>query len=454
MDSAIYNESLNAVSQSSENLNSSINNLNEFRMRLLGVNSLNELVSEVQKMELPADSYNYIVGLINDENLRNDVSSLKAAIDNYLNEIIEQRTKENKNAEDELDDRQQKIAEDIVDTLNDSGITVTDGVNGIKDKIANGELSGQDIEKIYENAKDVADAYSEKDTNKENAILTADEIVETNTSEQLLGEAEASSEYVSDTPSTVSIDDNGNVLMTGDNSDNSINFTAMMMLLLVTSGFNDGIDLGLNFDAKISKELNQKNKFDIAFGDFKNHANKFNSDIINMFNEQVGQYNPSVDYLSALNAKSPELRATLDLLQNHILGQEGLCKMAIKNSGEAKSVFVRLDENYQEIADCFRQNCDQNEFGNDMNGNSIISMGNSALFTISNTIESLNANKKEKERQQSSLQNTKGNYQLTKDFNREGGNVTGTAANVHTTFLTVIAIAEAVLVGIFTVFLR
>ena len=450
MSPEVYNESLNAKESSAASLTASINDLSEYRNRVLGVQTYDELVKETQiflsNSNVSSDDYNAITSMLNDEVLKNDVDSLKTNIDAYLSEIIESNTKTSMQADEALKNEQQKVADDIVRTLEDSGITVRGGVDVVQEQIANGELTGQDIEKIQQNVEAVAGSYAEKGEVIEvnNVELTGDQIVEAKNEEQLQNYAEISEQALSDTPNTVSIDNDGNISMVGENSDQSINFTAMLMALLITSSYNNGVSLGLNFDAKLVKQASQKSQFDVVFGDFKNNSNKLNTDIINMFNEQVKSFNPNVNYLDVLKNSAPELATSLEILQGHVLGQEGEFKMAIKNNGDSRDIAFSLDENYQEIADCFRNSGAM--MTNDTNEKSIIRVSNDSVFTMINTLENLNANAKEKEGNSKS-----NNIVFIKKMDEQN---LGNAARINTTFLAIIAAAEVILVGFLISFIR
>ena len=220
--------------------------------------------------------------------------------------------------------------------------------------------SERDVYKIKENTDRVVDYYQDKpvDNDSPTIMLSMDDInkaVDKPNDETLLNEAiDQEMKPVNPTPS-IDMKDDGSITLEGNaNNPKSMNFTAMMTLALVVG--NNNLNLGENRDIKFNKEIRETNNYQVEFGNYSTHTNKFDPVLLQKVQQLASSYNPSVSYINTLSTYSTEMFLAFQIVNNYILKQPGSFKMAIKNNNGNYNMKFGFSSDYQEVVDAFIEN--------------------------------------------------------------------------------------------------
>lgn len=223
------------------------------------------------------------------------------------------------------------------------------------------------------------------------------------------------------------------LLVDGLNQD-SLNFASMVVSLLATTNYSNSVNLGLHYDIKIIKSDKSLSNYRIILGRFpiKEGNPTINPMMKSMITDQVNSYNSSHNYLSDLSKSSMELATTLSIINNYMVKEPGTFQIAIKNHEDNYDIMFGMDNSYTDINNAFKTSSASASV--DEKGTAIIRLladdtGRQGLI-LSSVLNNLNGNRMIKPEPSST-------------------NNLGQSANTTPVLLTVIAIAEVLIFGIY-----
>lgn len=440
-----------------ENANSYLENL---KFRIKGSKSIAEIKKEVDifllQNNVPTDIKDGLLDICSKLNESTDLYQAEKYLEDYLSNYLETQEKVYQDSNDTVIEIKEELINNATKDLESVGIEVSGDTQILMDNIK----SEDDVFRLKNNISTTTDYYGtrnatmndiegptlEIDVNAINDALDKpgnETILETalNTEEQNLETTNNN---------TTEINDDGSIVVQGDTANtDSMNYALMMTTVLVTSE-NNSLGINANFDMKFIKKEEDTSKFKIIYGDFPINKDSTRIDplLASKIQELANSYNPNVDYNQLLQQSSPELFASFMIIYNHILNEKGSFQMAIKNGGKIHEIVFAMDENYSNVSESFYQSGAM--VSNDAMENNIIRVNNFSageqLMILNATLENLNQRKIEQDPNIISLQNQ---YQKKLEYK----NNFNEAANVNGTFLTIIAIAEIILLSFFFYFI-
>lgn len=346
-------KSLNALDQAN-------NNKEQYYFRTTGVKTLEELKKEVaiflEKNEVPIELREKLVATINGFN--ENTNLYQASI--YLDDIINNYQKEAENNYKKNSEQVTEIKTDLVNQVKSDLDGIGISLEGDPTLTLDSINSERDVYKIKENTDRVVDYYQDKpvDNDSPTIMLSMEDInkaVDKPNDETLLNESiDQEMKPVNQTPS-IDMKDDGSITLEGNaNNPESMNFTAMMTLALVVG--NNNLNLGENRDIKFNKEIRETNNYQVEFGNYSTHTNKFDPVLLQKVQQLASSYNPSVSYINTLSTYSTEMFLAFQIVNNYILKQPGSFKMAIKNNNGNYNMKFGFSSDYQEVVDAFIEN--------------------------------------------------------------------------------------------------
>lgn len=428
------------------------NNLDKLKFRINGSKSIEEIKKEVSifldQNDVSEEIKEDLLKICNDLNENTDLYKAETYLEEYLSKVLKDKEKEYKESDDTVYEIKEELIETARKDLESVGINTVGDTESIMDKIE----SEDDVIKLKNNIENATEYFNERNNiiSEENTptieipIEVMEEAINNPQAETVLETAKEEQENSLSNASTNSVvaNEDGSVEITGDATiDDSMNFAAMMTTALATS--NNDLSIDTNLDMKFTKEKEDKSKFRIEYGNFPltNHPeNKLDPVIISKIQEVAKSYNSNVDYFQVLNKSSIELATALMLINDHVLKEPGMMRMAVKNENGTKEMAFSMDENYASISTAFSESGAM--VSNDIMENSIVRINNSMpgeqLMILNATYENLNQQKLEK----TSI-NLENSYQKKLIY----PNNINEAAHVNKTFLIVIAITEILLIA-------
>ena len=356
----MLNSYISDESKSLNTLDQANNNKEQYYFRTTGVKTLEELKKEVaiflEKNEVPIELREKLVATINGFN--ENTNLYQASI--YLDDIINNYQKEAENNYKKDSEQVTEIKTDLVNKVKSDLDGIGISLEGDPTLTLDSITSERDVYKIKENTDRVVDYYQDKpvDNDSPTIMLSMEDInkaVDKPNDETLLNEAiDQEMKPVNPTPS-IDMKDDGSITLEGNaNNPESMNFTAMMTLALVVG--NNNLNLGENRDIKFNKEIRETNNYQVEFGNYSTHTNKFDPVLLQKVQQLASSYNPSVSYINTLSTYSTEMFLAFQIVNNYILKQPGSFKMAIKNNNGNYNMKFGFSSDYQEVVDAFIEN--------------------------------------------------------------------------------------------------
>ena len=342
-----------------------------------------------------------------------DGKKLASDITDFLNNY-EKETKEKLNSkEEEKEDIQTEISESATKNLSEVGVIVK--------KEAVVPETNEDALTIAANANKVAGSI---DPLPENVVLTEPDIKEilngSNNDYALLNKVEEKID-----------EDKALIVKANINDSDSINYAAMLMSLAVTPDTNNLALYNSNLDLSITN-TNEIDTIQVKCGKFPTSKKGIDINTINMLKNSLRHYDPAVDY----SEKLPEdVSNTFNIVRNN-LANTGNYKVIIKNKDGNIVVGFVLDSNCVTVRSELANN------GVNLDNDVATVIVDSA--TLKHVNNKLNVEPKMADSLTNPVLNKKlGEYPINNEFeNKEAGAVTPI-------FLTVVAIAEVILLGFY-----
>lgn len=425
--------------------------LEKLKFRINGSKSIEEIKREVEifleKNDVPSQIHDDLIKICDDFNETTDLYHAEKYLEDYLSNYLQQKENDYQKSTDTIHDIKEELVEESKKQLDSVGITMSGSTDSVLDKIQ----SEDDVYKLKNNVETAVEFFDQRNAifGEENVstleipIKTIEEALEKPSQETVL-EAALDEQNVSNYHvNEVKVNNDGSVVIQGDaNNPESMNFAALITTALVTSNQDLGMDT--NLDMKFIKEPEHDSTFKIIYGDFPLPAqtnNAVGSFIAAKVGELTKNYQSQVSYMELLGTKSPELMTALTLIQEQILKEKGAFQMAVKNGGRHHEMVFAVDENYADVSTAFYESGAM--VSHDVMEHSIIRVNNTTpgeqLMILSATLENLRQKEME-----SSLVN-QNNYQKQLVYPSQMNE----AANVYSVFLTVVSIAELLLISVF-----
>ena len=407
------------------------------KLRLNGTKNLYQVMMEVSKFldnnDLPKEIHDDIVKICNEFSESTDVYTARTKLEEYLGNYSAKKEEEHKKTDDELTDVKNEMLDKMEKRLDEVGINLT----GDREEIIDSIEDEDDVDRIENNIENTIDYYMNRDLEEEDKTVaevkydTIDDVVESSDQNIILDEAIKDEMSIHDSISNaVKENEDGTISINADiDREGSINFAAMMMIMLAT----DDEELGIksNLDMKLIKNKDDLDDYRVIFGNFPiaNHPeNRIDPVLASKINEKANMYDKTVDYTAQLKEVSPSLGVAFDMVNNQVMNREGSFQMALKNNGNTHDMVLGFDENYTNLHEAFNTN------GVDIgsNGNyDIVHIDNieslDQLFVLANTNETLKELTNENQK--------KNNREYVKTLDTE-------VANANVSFLRVLAVAN------------
>ena len=235
-----------------------------------------------------------------------------------------------------------------------------------------------------------------------------------------------------DTP-YVNTHHNGSVLVRSKlNDNNSINYMAMLMMLLVTSN--------LKLDMYINKKTPSAEEFDFSFGHFplkSDYSNYLGSEVTTWIGNAIKHYNPEFDYVKELSEGNPNVGKLFSIITSEI-NKPGTMKIGLDNKIDRCEIGLSVNSNYDYLAKSFSSS--GAVVTNDLKDNKVIRVSG----TPKEQYDILAATEANLLNNHIDLWNSQ-----LEEFNAGYAKV----GRVNTVFLMVVAVAEVLLLGFYFLFL-
>ena len=224
------------MDDSKKELEEANKNLEQFYLRTTGVKTQEELIKEVNTFidnnDLPTEVKDSLMEVIASINENTVLYRKLMDLENIMRKYQEEKEKSYHEKEEEVNDIKMDAINHVKTSLNDVGIK-TENLNASVESI-NEE---RDIYKLKENTDNVVDYYKSRDVD-DTVILSSKDITKTfdNTKDDTLLNEVVSQETKKNKSynPNVTVHDNNIELLNDINDPNAINFTAMMVLVLMT----------------------------------------------------------------------------------------------------------------------------------------------------------------------------------------------------------------------------
>lgn len=418
--------------------------LETLKFRINGSKSLNEVMIQVSKFldmnDVPTELRDGIINICNQFTENTTIYTAQKELEEYLGRYLDDAQKDYEKTNDTVNEIKEELIEDANRKLDEVNVSLTGDSSEIMDNIKDED----DVYRIKNNIDNTYEYFQERNnllneekvSNIEVDLNTVNDVVESSNDNIILNEALEIQDNMleSNNSNFFEAKEDGSIEITGDVMNKaSVNFAAMMTTMLVASD--------RKLDMKFIKNREEISKFRIIYGNFPlvNHPeNKLDSAIISEIAEKANSYNHNTDYMDVLSKASPEIKETLEIVNNNAFGRKGAFQMAINNANSRHEVLFAMDNNYNDILNAFNDNGATVERDTEDHGIVLINddMPGNQLLILTNTNEDL---AKEKELINDPV--LKKNNQLVKkiDMNQ--------AARVSHILLSTIAIAE-ILFGI------
>ncbi len=439
----MLNDYIKDVDDSKKELEEANKNLEQFYLRTTGVKTQEELIKEVNTFidnnDLPTEVKDSLMEVIASINENTVLYRKLMDLENIMRKYQEEKEKSYHEKEEEVNDIKMDALNHVKTSLNDVGIK-TENLSASVESI-NEE---RDIYKLKENTDNVVDYYKSRDVD-DTVILSSKDITKTfdNTKDDTLLNEVVSQETKKNKSynPNVTVHDNSIELLNDINDPNAINFTAMMVLVLMTDV--NSLD---EYNMKLVKDKDQ-NMYKVSF---VNRQNKSSDDSImyQKVSTTINNYDSNQSYLDTLSTKAEGISLSFQIIQDHVLNKNGSFKFAVKNNNGSHIMKFGFDDNYQNIVAAFIENHIYLTTDDKNNSILIINSGDkNQLFELEQVSERLQV--KEEDNQVVKMQEA--NYQKVKTYQ---SNINNNAANVSQTFLITILIADILLVflGMYFIF--
>jgi len=430
--------------------------IEKLQFRIKGCKTVEEIKKEFEKFleknNIPFEVEEKLKNICSQFDENTDVYHCYIYLENYMKEYLNSKEQKSKDSSDTVLEIKEDVVESAKKDLDSVGITLT----GNTDNLVNNIQNEDDIYKIKDNVEKTTEYFEEKKEdglteNKTILEMSYDEIetvLEEPSDTALLDNILEQEEQITDSNLSPEFDfkEDGSIEIQGDATNHELtNFVAMMTNALVVSsndyGFNN------SFDMKFIKDLENINKFKIIYSNPQFNENNLRLNNINKISNLVKEYKSHVSYQELLGKNSLELMTSLTIIQEHILGRNGMFQMTLKNSVPNHEMIFTGDENYDNVSTAFY------ESGAIVTHNamehSIIkvndTMPGDRLIILSSTLDNLR--QKQIENNQNTLTN-QNQYQkklIYPDINSE-------AANASKTFLMISIITDVILLLITYIF--
>ena len=449
------------INENEENLakkNNARELFDNLEFRIKGSKTLEELKKEVSifftQNNLPSevkDEMDHIISEFTDET---DVYTASTRLENVLSNYLDSKESEFTKSNDTVYEIKEEVVNNVIKDLDSVGITTVGDNDDMIEKIE----SEEDVIKLKENVETTVEYFESRNEiiGEENSvnieISTADinESLDRPGTDTVLETALEEQETSLDTNVTnVEALEDGSVVIHGDSeNEESLNFTAMMTVALVAN--NPNFEINEQLDMKLIKGNADTATYKAIYGKFPltNHPeNRLDPVIVDRIQRMAQNYNPNFSYMELLSTTSPELSIALNLINNHILNEQGAFQMAIKNGGMHHEMVFAMDENYISVSDSFRESGAM--VSSDMMENNIVRVNNTTegeqLMILNATLENLKQKKIDKA-QSELLQNV---YQKKKVYEQP----LNESANTFNIFLMTIVGFEIIILLIGFIFM-
>lgn len=429
------------------------NNLNEqqqaeelkdkLEFRINGSKTIDEIKKQVsiflEKNNVPPKVEEDLIKICDTFNENTDIYLAEKYIEDYIQNYLEEQEKKYNKTNETVTEIKQEVVDTAKKSLEEVGITMSGDTNSVLDSIQ----SERDVFKIKENVETTTNYFAnntnENSPTMEIPVNTIEESINNPTTDTILEET-----IQNNNVNEITINEDSSIEINGDTNNDSMNFTAMMTDVLVTTNNDNGFDARL--DMKFVKENDSDTKFKVVYGNFPltEPGNKLNQDTLYVIQRIADNYNSSVDYFKLLESDSIELATSLKIIENNILNQKGSFKMAVKTDGLSQDIMFAMSPEYYEVSNAF------NESGASVVHNdneSIIKVNNNSIgekiVILTTTLENLDKKNLEKN---APVKENAYQKQLIFPINNQ-------AANAHNIFLAVTACAEVLLLILFIYFI-
>ncbi len=435
--------------------------LEQLNFRIHGSKSIEELKKEVnlflEKNQVPVEVKDKLLEICGQLNDTMDVYQATLELENYMQEYALEQKKNTNQSNQEVSEIKEDMLENVEKRLEEVEVHLTGDKESILDRIQN----ENDVYKLDRNTDEVVNYYQErkevipdKQTIELSTYSIEDAINQPDYDTMLNTTLEESRKDISST-NEIQVEQDGTLRYQGNmQNPDTTNFMFMLVAGLVVA--NSSLGIHANLDMKFIKDINDLNSFEMIFGNFPltNHPeNKLDPEMVKRIQSFANSYRSQINYQEELQKQSPEIVASLLILQEHVLGEKGNFQMAIRNDQGNLSFAFKMGENYQQIADSFQTNgamVSQDEVGNSVTTIYPDYSGNQLLI-LTSTLASLNQYQEER-RIGESLSNTLVYQKIYQEPPIETTS-SSEAGNVYPTFFIITLIAEAILVAVFLLFL-
>lgn len=388
----MLNDYVASYEQKNKEFSNGTDLLIDYQFRTQNARTIEELKSKVnyflERNNVPDKLKNELINNINSINSESDLYKTSIYLENIVKNYVLNKENESTNVEEEINNIKTELVEENINNLNKVGIKVEGDIESIKDKIEN----ENDVYKFERNIDNVVSYYDErnKDIPKEDINISSDNLsdaLDKPKDDTVVNNVIDNERKNVNTSNSVSINENGNVeIESNKNNSDSMNFIAMMTLLLSTNYSNN------NLDIKFIKEQAQTDNFKMTYVNHKSN-NQIDSTFENKITEMVNSYNKDTSYMQLLNSRAPELATVLHIIDENVFDKTGSFKMAVKSSGQGHDIKLGMDNNYQEMVDSFFE-C--GAFTTQGINNSVIVMlpsNNDQLVLLNSTLENIRTKK-------------------------------------------------------------
>lgn len=415
----------------------------KLEFRINGSKTIDEIKKQVsiflEKNTVPVKVEEDLIKICDTFNESTDVYFAEKYIEDYIQNYLEEKDKSYNKSDETVNEIKQEVVDDAKKDLEEVGITMTGDTDSILDSIQ----SERDVFKIKENVEATTNYFNnfinDDSPTLEIPVNAIEESINNSTTDTILDQT-----LQNNNVNQIIINEDSSIEINGDVNNDSMNFTAMMTDVLVTTNNDNGFDARL--DMKFMKENDSDTKFKVVYGNFPltEPGNKLNPETLYVIKKIADSYDSSVDYFKLLESDSKELATSLKIIENTILNKKGRFKMAVKTDGLSQNLMFAMSPEYYEVSNAFYESGasvvhNENE--------SVIKVNNTSLgekiVILTTTLENLDEKNLEKNEP---VKQTKYQKQLMHPVDNQ-------TANVHNVFLEVVACAEVLLLICFIYFI-
>lgn len=413
----------------------------KLEFRINGSKTIDEIKKQVsiflEKNTVPVKVEDDLIKICDTFNENTDIYFAEKYIEDYIQKYLEEKDKNYNKSNETVTEIKQEVVDNAKRSLEEFGITMTGDTDSVLDSIQD----ERDVFKIKENIETTTNYFNnfnDDSSTLEVPVNAIENSINNPTTDTILDQTLQNNNI-----NQITINEDSSIEINGDVNNDSMNFTAMMTDILVTTNNDNNFDAGL--DMKFIKENTETDKFKVVYGNFPldKPENKLNQDTLYVIQKIANTYNPSVNYFKLLESDSIELATSLKIIKHNILNKEGSFKMAVKTDDLSQDIMFAISPEYYEVSNAFYES-GANVIHNEKV--SIIKVNNNSLgeklTILTTTLENLEQKNLEK-----NVPVKQNQYQKRLIFPTNNQ-----AANVHNIFLAVVACVEVLLLILFIYF--